>query len=1212
MAIVAALLVVPTGTTTQAQNRPPFVRMARVIEARATGLTNPVGLAFSNKAGEFIAVDGPGRGPAVSPGLEVVYLNSLGDRAGTVRLPTAPSDPINFAYDNRYNRLLIYDGPAAQLLEVREGPDGKLDPSTLRSHDAGHFGVSNPQGIAVDAASGRLFILDGGVPRIVTLTPGSDGSFDKAVPAEVSLASAGLPALRGLAFDPATGNLHTLSRAQQAFIELDPSGKQVATRDLPDFPLRNPHGMVFAPSGDQTDDSARLSLYVAESGATGEIVEFSFAVPAAVPMADFTSTLVRTTDLSAISPSSPDPSGLAYMPGSNQLLMDDGEVEEVVSGITHFVGTNVWELTLLGQPVRTTNISTVPPTALPISDEPVGVAWDPGGGVCYFSDDDARRIYRVLPGADGQCGTAGDSWTSFAVSGAGNTDPEGITFDTWNNRLFVADGTNSEIYQWTPTGTFVSHFDVEQYGIIDPETVEFNPDSGTLFVLARGASPLMIETRTDGTLVRTIFTSIPGSRALAGMAYAPASDGQPVKHLYVVDRGVDNNSDPNIVDGKLFEITAPPPLTPGNLPPVVNAGSDQSISLPDSATLQGAASDDGKPDPPSIITTTWILDSGPGPVTFGDPSDPSTTATFIRSGSYVLCLSATDGELTAVDCLNVAVARADGTAGLDSRVSASSDDAEQSASGSVSLSSSDLELVFDSSNQTVGMRFNGITIPQGTQILGAYIQFQTDEASTEVTSLTIAGEASDNASTFISSSGNISSRPRTEATVAWSPPPWTASGEAGADQQTPDLVDIVQEIVSRPGWASGNSLVIVVTGTGRRTAEAFDGVAAAAPLLHVEYSTVAPTATATPSATSSPTHTATAIPTSTNTATPTDTPTSEPTDTVTPTPTETATPSPTSTPTETATPSPTETATATDTPTSTPTETPSATPTETPTATSTETPTATSTATHTPTETPTSTPTETATPTSTPTSTATETPTATPTETPTSTPTNTSTPTETPTATATSTPTETPTNTPTSTPTATSTATFTPTETPTSTPTETPTATSSPTHTPTETPTATPSPTFTPTETPTATPTDTPTSTPTETPTATSTATHTPTETPSATPTDTPTSTPTETATPSPTFTPSATPTDTPTETPTATATNTPTETPTSTPTETATPTYTPTETPTSTPTQTPTSTPTETPTPSPTNTATPSPTETATPTNTATNTPTETPTATP
>ena len=83
------------------------------------------------------------------------------------------------------------------------------------------------------------------------------------------------------------------------------------------------------------------------------------------------------------------------------------------------------------------------------------------------------------------------------------------------------------------------------------------------------------------------------------------------------------------------------------------------------------------------------------------------------------------------------------------RVAASSDDAEERASGNVSLTSSDLELVNDkSSDQTVGIRFNGVNIPPGATIVNAYVQFQADETSSGVTSLTIEGEDTDDAQTF--------------------------------------------------------------------------------------------------------------------------------------------------------------------------------------------------------------------------------------------------------------------------------------------------------------------------------------------------------------------------------------------------------------------------------------------------------------------------------
>ena len=47
---------------------------------------------------------------------------------------------------------------------------------------------------------------------------------------------------------------------------------------------------------------------------------------------------------------------------------------------------------------------------------------------------------------------------------------------------------------------------------------------------------------------------------------------------------------------------------------------------------------------------------------------------------------------------------------------------------------------------------------------------------------------------------------------------------------------MVQEIVTRTGWTPGNALALIITGTGHRTARAYEGSAPGAPLLHLEYS----------------------------------------------------------------------------------------------------------------------------------------------------------------------------------------------------------------------------------------------------------------------------------------------------------------------------------------------------------------------------------------
>jgi hypothetical protein len=177
---------------------------------------------------------------------------------------------------------------------------------------------------------------------------------------------------------------------------------------------------------------------------------------------------------------------------------------------------------------------------------------------------------------------------------------------------------------------------------------------------------------------------------------------------------------------------------------------------------------------------------------------------------------------------------------FETAVASGSDDAEERDSGSVSLTSTDLDLIYDGSqtkHQIVGVRFTGIDIPQGADIVAAYIQFQVDEVSTGPVTLTIYGEDSDDAATFTTASRDISSRPTTTASVVWTPGDWTVIGQAGLAQRTADLSAIVEEVVGRSGWAAFNDLAFIITnspsGSGNRVAEAFEG--AAAPILHIEY-----------------------------------------------------------------------------------------------------------------------------------------------------------------------------------------------------------------------------------------------------------------------------------------------------------------------------------------------------------------------------------------
>lgn len=172
-------------------------------------------------------------------------------------------------------------------------------------------------------------------------------------------------------------------------------------------------------------------------------------------------------------------------------------------------------------------------------------------------------------------------------------------------------------------------------------------------------------------------------------------------------------------------------------------------------------------------------------------------------------------------------------------IAGSDKDVEQATNGAMSFTSTDLELVRDEANatgnQTIGLRFENLQLPVGAEILSAHIQFSTDETNSEPTTLTIHAHRSGNAAVFTTNVNDLTTRPLTINSVVWAPPPWNIVGERAAAQRTPDLGALVSEIVARPSWASGNPLVFVISGTGKRVAESFDKSGGAPATLTVTY-----------------------------------------------------------------------------------------------------------------------------------------------------------------------------------------------------------------------------------------------------------------------------------------------------------------------------------------------------------------------------------------
>jgi RHS repeat-associated protein/uncharacterized repeat protein (TIGR01451 family) len=155
----------------------------------------------------------------------------------------------------------------------------------------------------------------------------------------------------------------------------------------------------------------------------------------------------------------------------------------------------------------------------------------------------------------------------------------------------------------------------------------------------------------EGSTVKVVWSKVSGpgivrfgSPSAAGTTASFSQAGTYVLRLTASDSALGWSDD--------VTITANPSAS--NLPPLVIAGEDQTVTLPDQALLNGAVGDDQKPSG-GTLNSSWSQVSGPGSVTFADARSAVTTAAFSTPGEYVLRLSAGDTELTAADDVTIAV-----------------------------------------------------------------------------------------------------------------------------------------------------------------------------------------------------------------------------------------------------------------------------------------------------------------------------------------------------------------------------------------------------------------------------------------------------------------------------------------------------------------------------------------------------------------------------
>ncbi len=552
-------------TPTSAQTTGSFWEV-RSIYTRALGIASPVGLAFSRKANAFLVA-----GAANNGNSNFIVMSPYQDPMGG-RQTAAGVDPLNLTFSERANTYLFMNSAGGQLRRLQAGPGGIARGQMAQSVDISALGLQQARGMTIDPQSGALFVLDASAQRIVQLTPDTQENLAVGAAAQsgrvstVDLKRLNSNQLHGIAFNPSNAHLYVLDLRGPQLFEMTVTGELVSTYNLAELRLASPQTMVFAPSGDLTDDPATQSLYIADSGANGvggRIVEVALsAAPMATAAATASVSVVRVTQTSQWAPPSPDPTGVLYWPATGNLLVADSEVDETKL----FQGVNLFEANLNGNLVNTYS-------TMSFSNEPTDVGLNSDTGDLFFPDDNTRKVYIVNVGPDGKPGTGDDKLTSFNTRPFNSTDPEGAAYaggrlyvlDALNNQIYVVDPGPNGIFDGVPTqgDDTVTSFDTSVFGLRTPEGIAYNPDTGTLFVIGK-KSPL-VEITTSGALVNTYDVSSLNLIIPDGLGFGPASNDPTVNHLYLVDRGVDNNTQPGENDGRLFELALGGPPGHANL-----------------------------------------------------------------------------------------------------------------------------------------------------------------------------------------------------------------------------------------------------------------------------------------------------------------------------------------------------------------------------------------------------------------------------------------------------------------------------------------------------------------------------------------------------------------------------------------------------------------------------------------------------------------------
>jgi hypothetical protein len=465
-------------------------------------------------------------------------------------------------------------------------------------------------------------------------------------------------------------------QAEDAYIQANvpPAAAVIRTINTANFatPSSDPTGIVYLP--------AENRFLITDS----EVEE----IPAIFQGANlFYMTITGTLQFTATTTSySAEPTDVTFNPNNGYLYIADDVKNRIYEmqgpGPDNVYGTN-----------DETLVSFRTDITLGIFDlESLAYAQIGGVDTLFFADGSTHLVFMMQPGANGVFNAGGDDLiTSFNSETFGVTSIEGVAYNTTSGTLYIAGTPKTRIAEVTTTGQLIRLIDTTLAGADKPSGLGFGPGTGGLYmtdrvkdnindgriyelglpaVTANNQAPVvdagpnivvnlpltatnMAAVVTDdgipGGLLTTKWTVVAGRSVTRTVAFGNNDSlttpvGFPKAGTYVLRLTAD---DYELTTVDLVTVTV-------NALPVVSAGLDQTIHIDDGAVMSATVTDDGLPLP-GILTTTWSMISGPGMVTFTNPSAVQTAVSFPSGGIYVLKLSVNDGGGPIEDTVTITV-----------------------------------------------------------------------------------------------------------------------------------------------------------------------------------------------------------------------------------------------------------------------------------------------------------------------------------------------------------------------------------------------------------------------------------------------------------------------------------------------------------------------------------------------------------------------------